>query len=414
MQTRDAQETRRSGPASGALAKMLADIRALADEIGIRFMGSEADARAAKYLSRRCADIGLEPATMAFPVMGWSLREPASLTIDHGEAAWRLECYPYVYSASTPDGGATGRIVPAGRQELFGSKFRPFERPKFRFRKYDIRTNNGTVAGQIVSRDFPVGALPAPWGALPLPRTMPTVMIGESDGRRLEEIAAKGRATATLNIASQFDPEAISANVVGRLAGADPRRAAEKILLMAHFDTQYTGPGAVDNASGVAALLALAAHFADARLDHGLVFALYSGEEVGFVGARQHLGVLKDTGELGAIRAVLNLDMLACNKPNWIHASADFLAQESVRRAAAAVSIAEKYGGLEIVTPCWPSGDQDPFDDEGIPCVSFTWKGYKYRHTHTPEDTPDKVDEKVLADSFALARQVLVNLDKML
>ena len=415
METRDRRAARPSEPASGALAMMLADIRALAGEIGIRFMGSEADARAAKYLARRSADIGLAPEIMAFPVMGWRLREPASLAIDRdGKPTWRVECYPYVYSASTPAGGARGRIVPAGRQELFGSKFRPFERPKFRFRKYDIRMEDGTVAGQIVSRDFPVGALPAAWGVLPLPRTMPMVMIGESDGRRLEEIAAQGGAAATMQIASQFDAEAISANVVGQLAGADPRRAAEKILVMAHFDTQYTGPGAVDNASGVAALLALAAHFAGARPDHGLVFALYSGEEVGFVGARQHLAVLKDRGELGAIRAVLNLDMLACNEPNWIHASADFLAQESARRAAAALTIAERYGGLEIVTPCWPSGDQDPFDDEGIPCVSFTWKGYKYRHTHTPEDTPDKVDERVLADSFALARQVVINLDKML
>jgi hypothetical protein len=410
-----AGETHPSGPGSGALAAMLADIHALAGEIGIRFMGSDADARAAKYLAGRCAEIGLAPETMGFRVIGWNLREPAGLAIDRdGEAGWHVECYPYVYSASTPAGGARGRIVPAGRQELFGSKFRPFERPKFRFRKYDIRTDDGMVAGQIVSRDFPVGALPAPWGVLPLPRTMPTVMIGESDGRRLEEIAAAGGALATLHVASQFDPAAVSANVVGHLAGADPRRAAEKILVMAHFDTQYTGPGAVDNASGVAALLALATHFAGARPDHGLVFALYSGEEVGFVGARQHLTVLKDRGELGDIRAVLNLDMLACNQPNWIHASADFLAQESVRRAAAALAIAEKYGGLEIVTPCWPSGDQDPFDDEGIPCVSFTWKGYKYRHTHTPADTPDKVDQDVLADSFALARQVVINLDKML
>jgi hypothetical protein len=406
-----------SESARGALATMLRDIRALAEDIGIRFMGSDADARAAKYLAGRFAELGLAPEIMVFPVMGWSLREAASLEVipDSGEIWW-VECYPYVYSASTPEGGARGRILPAGRQELFGMKFRPFERPKFRFRKYSIRESTGVVIAQIVSRDFPVGARPAPWGVLPLPRTMPTVMIGEEDGRRLEHIVARiGYCTAaTLRIASQFKPDAFAANVIARLPGTDPRKAEEHILVTAHFDTQYTGPGAVDNASGVAAVLALAEHFGRERLEHSLLFALYTGEEVGFVGARQHLAALKESADLSSIRAVLNLDMLACNEPNWIHASADFLAQESTRRASATLAIAEKYGAVEIVTPCWPSGDQDPFDDEGIPCVSFTWKGYKYRYTHTPDDTLDKIDEAVLADSFALARHVVVNMDKML
>jgi hypothetical protein len=106
--------------------------------------------------------------------------------------------------------------------------------------------------------------------------------------------------------------------------------------------------------------------------------------------------------------------MLACNEPNWIHASEDFLAQESVRRAAKDMAIAEKYGGLEIVTPPWPSGDQDPFYDHRIPCVSLTWKGYKYPYTHTPEDTMDKIDTEVLGDSFQLACRVIQHIDRML
>lgn len=325
-----------------------------------------------------------------------------------------MRCFPYVYSASTPLSGAAGSLVTAGRQELFGTKFRPFERPKFRFRKYAVLDADGAVQAQIVSRDFPVGALPAAWGVLPLPRTTPTVMIGEEDGRRLEQLVSAGGVSATLRIDSAFHAGAVATNVIARLEGADQRKAGEQILVMAHFDTQYTGPGAVDNASGVAAVLALAEHFARERPQRSLLFALYSGEEVGFVGAKYHLATLRERGEFPSIRAVLNLDMLACNEPNWIHASEDFLAQQSARLAAAEIGVAEKYGGLEIVTPCWPSGDQDPFDDEGVPCVSFTWKGYKYPYTHTPEDTSDKVDAAVLADSFALARAVVANMDRML
>ena len=186
------------------LAGMLADIRALSD-IGIRFFGSAEDAEAARYLVARCTAIGLEAETVPFPVMGWRLREEGTLEIvTPGSKPWKVVSYPYVYPASTPKAGARGRVVAAGRQELFGSKFRAFERPKFRFRKYSILDQAGAVAAQIVSRDFPVGAAAAAWGVLPLPRTTPTVMIGEEDGRRVEDLVAKGngRVEATLKIAS--------------------------------------------------------------------------------------------------------------------------------------------------------------------------------------------------------------------
>lgn len=407
---------RRSTKSAGTpLAGMLADIQALSD-IGIRFIGSAEDTQAARHLARRCKSIGLVTETAPFPVLSWSLLEEASLVIAPPRGSpWKVVSYPYVYSASTPRGGARGRVVAAGRQELFGTKFRAFERPKFRYRKYSIVDQNGAVAAQIVSRDFPVGARAAAWGVLPLPRTTPTVMIGDEDGRSLEDMVAGGDPVeAALGFRTAFHPDAVANNVIALLPGADRRKAVEHILVMAHFDTQYTGPGAVDNASGVAAVLALAEYFTRERPDRSVLFALYSGEEVGFVGAKHHLATLKERGQLGSIRAVLNLDMLACNEPNWPHASADFLAQESVRRAAISAGVAEKYGDLEIVTPCWPSGDQDPFDDEGIPCVQFTWKGYKYPHTHTPDDTPDKIDAAVLACSFEFARHVVINMDRML
>jgi len=393
---------------------MLADIRALADDIGIRFVGSPADAQAAKYLAGRFRDTGLEPMLVPFPVLGWSLKEEARLEIQAGAERWRVPCYPFVYSSSSPVAGFSGKLVYAGKQELFASaKYRAFERGKFRFRKYSILDRNGMPAAQVVSRDFPDGALTAAWGMLPLPRTTPTVLVSEKDGRRLEALVAAG-ASATLHLSTEFHPDWLATNVFAHLPGSDSRRADEQILVAAHFDTQYTGPGAVDNASGVAAVLSLARHLKAKQPRRSILFAIYSGEEVGFVGARHHLAGLKETERLSSIRAVVNLDMLACNEPNWIHASEDFLAQESSRRAAADLGIAEKYGSLEIVTPPWPSGDQDPFYDENIPCVSFTWKGYKYPYTHTPQDTSDKVDAEVLLDSFHLACRVIEHMDQMM
>jgi len=395
---------------------MLADVRVLAGEIGIRFMGSQGDARAARYIADRFGQTGLTPELAAFPVIGWRVHGQARLEISAaGASSWSPVCYPYVYSSSTAAQGSWGRVVPAGRQELFSAqKFRPFERAKFRFRKYSMVSADGAVLAQIVSRDFPDAAPAAAWGVLPLPRTTPTVMIGEREGRRLEAMVAGQPVDARLTVTTEFSADATACNVIARLPGLDRRKSQEPVLVAAHYDTQYAGPGAVDNASGVACLLSLARYFSDHRPARSILFAAYSGEEVGFVGAKHHVASLKDTEQLATVRAMLNLDMLACNEPNWIHVSDDFLAVESCRRAASDVGITETYGPVEFVTPPWPSGDQDPFYDEGIPCVSFTWKGYRYPHTHTAEDTADKVDAEVLVDSFHLAHRVIEHMDRML
>lgn len=396
---------------------MLADIRALASDIGVRFVGTPGDARAAQYISERFAQNGLQPQKIPFRVMGWSLREDARLEISTpGAGSSSIPCYPSVYSSSTPAEGFRGRLVYWGRQEIFQiDKFRPFEQAKFRFRKYSLLDENGDIVAFVVSRDFPDQALVSAWGVLPLPTTTPTVMIGEQDGRRLEKLVTGGeQIAACVRVRTDFNPAAVTHNIIAELGGSDSRKSEEKILVAAHYDTQYAGPGAVDNASGVAGLLSLCRYFQEKRLKRTLLFAVYGGEEVGFLGAHHHLASLVARQQLSSIRAFVNLDMLACNEPNWIHASEDFLAQESVQRAAKDVGIADKYGSLEIVTPPWPSGDQDPFYDKKIPCVSFTWKGYKYPYTHTPEDTIDKVDAEVQLDSFRLACQVVEHMDRML
>jgi aminopeptidase YwaD len=396
---------------------ILTDIRALAEEIGVRFAGTKGDALAADYVARRFQQNGLAPEKVPFRVMGWKPTRDARLLVRAaGEDDRQLACFPYVFSSSTPQSGFSGRLVYWGRQELLKlDKFRPFERHKFRFRKYSIINDAGAILAHVVSRDFPHEAKASPWGALPLPLTTPTVIIGEKDGRLLETLVASGRRIeASLSIAAEFDPSAVTYNIYARLAGSDARNGGEEILIAAHSDSQYVSPGAVDDASGVACLLALTRHFQEKSPRRSLLFAVYGAEEIGLVGSGFHCDSLRAQGKLSSIRAVLNLDMLCCNEPNWVHASEDFLAQESVRRAAKDIEIERKYGRFEIVTPPWPSGDQDPFYDEGIPCVSFTWKGYKYPFTHLPDDTMDKVNTEVLMDSFHLARSVVEHMDRML
>jgi len=90
--------------------------------------------------------------------------------------------------------------------------------------------------------------------------------------------------------------ELTSGNVLGVVPGSDPQRAAEAIVVTAHFDHLGRGQakngddiynGALDNGSGTAALLALARACAqcEPRPARSILFAAVTAEESGLLGS---------------------------------------------------------------------------------------------------------------------------------
>ena len=128
------------------------------------------------------------------------------------------------------------------------------------------------------------------------------VPLGVSVGLRLENEVARRT----------------SANVIGRLAGSDPQLAKEAVLFTAHHDHYGSQPGpngtteiyngALDNAAGVASLLAVAEAFAalPARPHRSILFASVTAEEQGLLGSlhlSRHLPV-----PAGLVAANINID----------------------------------------------------------------------------------------------------------
>ena len=95
--------------------------------------------------------------------------------------------------------------------------------------------------------------------------------------------------------------------------------APDILLVMAHYDTARGTGGAVDNASGTAALLLLAKLFNAAEQDFGveLRFLFTAGEEQGYYGAYAYLDMLTQE-EKDRHAFVFNLDM--AGKPNDLYA----------------------------------------------------------------------------------------------
>jgi Zn-dependent M28 family amino/carboxypeptidase len=97
-------------------------------------------------------------------------------------------------------------------------------------------------------------------------------------------------------------------NVIGdALAAAD----APLFVIGAHFDSVERSPGADDNASGVAALLALAERFGTlekGRSATAIRFAAFNLEEWGMVGSQEHAEALKAVGR--RVSGMISLEMI--------------------------------------------------------------------------------------------------------
>ncbi len=112
-----------------------------------------------------------------------------------------------------------------------------------------------------------------------------------------------------------------TANVLGILRGSDPDLSNQFVLVGGHYDhlgkDSRTGeiyPGADDNASGIAAVLAVAEAFASLPVPpvRSLIFAGWSAEELGLLGSAYF--VREPTVKLGDVVAGINLDMVGRNK----------------------------------------------------------------------------------------------------
>lgn len=105
------------------------------------------------------------------------------------------------------------------------------------------------------------------------------------------------------------DTIAIGANILGMLKGSTNKT----IVISAHFDhlgirNERIYNGADDNASGTAALFAIATYFKKLPTKHNLIFAAVDAEEIGSLGAEYFLNNYSKKED---IVLNVNLDMIA-------------------------------------------------------------------------------------------------------
>ncbi len=208
---------------------------------------------------------------------------------------------------------------------------------------------------------------------------------------------------ARLAVTARHRPEADTMNVVGRLPGAEPADRDSVLIIGAHLD--HVGrqgavvfPGANDNASGSAAVLAIAEAFVRSGLQprHAVVFVLFSGEEQGLCGARRHAEF--PTAPLDRTVAMMNLDCVA-------HGDSIRLGNgESAPRLWNLARGIDAAGAALSVAGTWKGGGADatPFHEAGVPTLYFATTN-SYTHLHLPSDKPGTLNGELFAELTRLA-----------
>jgi Zn-dependent M28 family amino/carboxypeptidase len=208
-------------------------------------------------------------------------------------------------------------------------------------------------------------------------------------------------------------------NYIGYLPGsAQPERF---IVVSAHYDhlgtkDGATYPGADDNASGVAAMLAIAAWFKAHPPRHTIVFAAFDGEELGLQGARAFLAALPFPKAQLALN--LNLDMVSHNDANEIFAAGTsympalkpLLAQAAARHT---VKIKLGHDRSQLVAGSvedWTgSSDHGPFHEAGVPFLYFGVEDHA--DYHAPSDTFERINKAFFVSVADLLVDVAATLD---
>ena len=183
-----------------------------------------------------------------------------------------------------------------------------------------------------------------------------------------------------------------AANVVGYVAGS--KRPERFIVITAHYDhlgvrDRQIYNGADDNASGVAVLLQLAAHFARSRPDNSILFAALDGEEAGLLGARSLVKWLAD--EKRSVALDVNMDMVSHSDSGELYASGAYqtpaLAPPLKQLAARApVHLLLGHDRPEQGHDDWTNqSDQYAFYKAGIPFIYFGVEDHKDYHKPTDD-----------------------------
>ena len=253
--------------------------------------------------------------------------------------------------------------------------------------------------------------------------------IGERNYRRYQELIAASefieRSFSAAGLRSRRDRYEMRGrsfdNIEAEIHGTQP----EIVLVGAHYDSVVGSPGANDNGSGVAALLALARRFAGKPCARTLRFVAFVNEEPFMfqspeMGSYVYASRCKTNGD--RITAMMSLEtigyysnalrpqtypfpglnLLYPTTGNFIgfvgNVPSRALVREAIGQFRQHAQVPSQGAALPSSIPGIGWSDQWAFWQHGYPGIMITDTApFRYPHYHEASDTPDKLDYDTMA-----------------
>jgi hypothetical protein len=346
-------------------------IEALAETVGPRPAGSEAAARASELVAGAFRELGLEPRFQEFELLAYEADEP-ELHVE-GE---RWAAGPCMY-AHAFDGEGTVRKIGESSAPVGDGKLASFA----------VVDASGREAARLLTSPFSTGAIPFMSAHVHI-TTPPTAFVSARDSTRLED-----GMRVRLKVGGRFIPGRIERNVIADIPG----RSKEHVIVSAHYDSVWRGPGAIDNASGVEGVRRIGEALAGRELDRGVRLVAFTAEEIKLTGSRYYVDEARLRGELGAVAGMVNLDCIAHGEKLNVLASPDALLERSTE-IARTLGLLDRY---ELETgPATGGVDTHWFAEYKVPAVTLLH--FPYDEYHLPADTPALAKAAQLDDAVAL------------
>ncbi|SHJ69433.1 Peptidase family M28 [Hymenobacter daecheongensis DSM 21074] len=369
--------------------------------------------RAASYLARRFKALGLRSFTPGYA-------QPFALTVNTfpGAFALRLDGRPlqpgfdFIAEPASGSGRVTGPLLPLDSliftNEAAGQRFltQPLSGRIVVLRQRDaerLRTLPDAFAEHLNQAAALITLVPTKLTA--------SLAATQHAQPRLQVLASRWAnypQQATVEVTARLEPDYPTRNVIGYVPG---RVQPDSFLVVtAHYDhlgrmgKKTFFPGANDNASGTAMLLALAEYYAQPENQpaYSVAFMAFGAEEAGLLGSRHY--VAHPLFPLSRIRFLINMDLLGTGEEGMTVVNGKLL--DSRFQQLMRLNEAGRFVPQLAARGRAANSDHFPFSEQGVPAFFFYTRGGPTAY-HDVHDQPATLPLTAFRGVYQLTIQFL-------
>jgi aminopeptidase YwaD len=384
---------------SGTLA--FQHVKKLAEDIGIRYVGTAGQNQSTDYLEGYYRSLAYK---VERPVATYlSTKDKGSyLRYNNGAGKLDLKGIAVTYSGSgvldaplSYIGYGLAGQIPANS---LNGKIALIMRGQITFEEKVSNAKNAGAKGVVIFNNI-AGELET--ATLARQSDLPVLAINQENGQKLRELldTNSNNLQVTLEVNLESTQASFSNVVAIRPSVKD---TAPIIIIGGHYDSVAAGPGANDNASGTAVVMELGRVLALRYPKYEFRFIGFGAEEEGLVGSTAYVQALTPE-ERQRVVAMINIDMISVGDTLYIGGSPSLT--RLAFNAASEVGVSNVAGMPADIAN---ASDHAPFASAGMPVLFLNRENDPNYHRAT--DTLDKVLPKNLEMVGNIVIKVIENI----